>query len=364
MANRKRIFWSSDLHIGHAGVIKFSNRPFRDVDHMHQILLNNFNAMLTDHTVLYILGDVGLCSSDIMSKFIRQLKGTKVLVLGNHDKKLNAMYNIGFDVVLNNATMQIAGEIVSMSHCPLLGVFREDTTNMRGSDGTENWHGESRKKARPFTMVDNGQFHLQGHIHSPNGGKSRRELHRQYDIGVDSNNYRPVSISQIESWIARVKQKENNWKDIPNFEGYKVNEFGQIKSFKRYPKGKLIKPYTDKDGYLCASLRVNNKSKAIKVHRAVALAFLPNPNNLPQVNHKNCHKKDNELCNLEWVSNTENQRHAWMNDRKTIKLTVENVKLIKELLKQGKTNTEISKMFEVDQTTISNIKTGKIWKKV
>jgi calcineurin-like phosphoesterase family protein len=209
--NRKRIFFTSDLHIGHANVIKFSNRPFRDVEHMHQSLIKRFNAVLTDHTVLYVLGDVGICGSEMMADVIGQIKGTKVLILGNHDKKSNAMYNIGFDVVLNNAMMMIAGEIVTMSHCPLLGVYRENTEGMRNHDGTENWHGELRKKARPFTMKDNGQFHLHGHIHSPNGGKSQKILGRQFDVGVDANNYRPVSISEIESWIAKYKQ-EKKWK--------------------------------------------------------------------------------------------------------------------------------------------------------
>lgn len=331
---------------------------------MHQVLVNNYNSVATDHTLCYFLGDMGLCGSDTMTKVIRQLKGTKVLILGNHDKKHNAMYNIGFDVVLNAARLQICGQPVTMSHCPLLGVYRENTEGMRGVTSSENWHGESRDSRKPFTVTNEGQFHLSGHIHSPNGGKSRRELHRQYDVGVDANNYRPVSISQIESWITKVIQKENDWRDIPDFPDYKVNTFGQIKSFKRYPKGKLIRPYEDKDGYFCASLRQNGTSKAIKVHRAVAMAFLSNPDNLPQVNHKNCHKKDNEVCNLEWVSNTENQRHAWMNDRKTVKLKVEDVRLIKKLLQEGRSNTEIANNFGVDQTLISNIKTGKIWKEV
>jgi calcineurin-like phosphoesterase family protein len=206
MSNRKRIFFTSDLHIGHANVIKFSNRPFKDVDDMHESFIKRFNAVLTDHTVLYVLGDVGMCGSDVMTKVIRQIKGTKVLVLGNHDKKSNAMYNVGFDVVLYNATLYIANERVTLSHCPLYGVYREDTGGMRGSDGTENWHGENRQSRKPFTVKDEGQFHLHGHIHSPNGGKSQKILGRQFDVGVDANNYRPVSISEIESFIAKYKQ--------------------------------------------------------------------------------------------------------------------------------------------------------------
>jgi calcineurin-like phosphoesterase family protein len=72
---------------------------------------------------------------------------------------------------------------------------------MKGYVQGDNWHGEHRQQA--YSVADEGQFHLHGHIHSPNGGKSQKILGRQYDVGVPANGYRPVSISQIESWIAK-----------------------------------------------------------------------------------------------------------------------------------------------------------------
>lgn len=210
MTNRKKIFFTSDLHIGHQNVLEFSNRPFRNLDHMHSSFIKRFNSVLTDCSILYILGDVGLCRADIITNVISQIKGTKVLILGNHDKKPNAMYNIGFDVVLYSATLYIAGQRVTMSHCPLRGVYRENTEGMRGALKGENWHGESKESRKPFTLNNEGQFHLSGHIHSPNGGKSKRILGRQFDVGVDANKYVPVSISQIESWIALTLREEKN----------------------------------------------------------------------------------------------------------------------------------------------------------
>lgn len=201
---RKGIYLWSDLHIGHQNVLKFDNRPFKNLDDMHEVLVNNYNSTVRDG-VCYFLGDIGLGKTDTVQKVISQMTGTKVCILGNHDKSVEAMYKAGFDVVLYGATMQIAGERVTLSHCPLLGVYREKCEDMKGSQTGENWHGESRPKQRIFTTKDEGQFHLHGHIHSPNGGKSQKILGRQMDVGVAANNYKPVNISVIESWIAKMK---------------------------------------------------------------------------------------------------------------------------------------------------------------
>ena len=201
--HRKPIYFSSDWHIGHANVIKYSNRPFKDCAHMHRVLINNYNACVPPEGICYFLGDMGLCKGELIKSVMDQLNGTKVLILGNHDKGVDAMYKLGFDVVMYGATLQICKQRVTLTHCPLMGVYRENTEGMRGGAVGENWHGESRQGRARFTTHDNGQFHLHGHIHSPNSGKSKKILGKQYDVGVDANNYRPVSISRIESWIAK-----------------------------------------------------------------------------------------------------------------------------------------------------------------
>jgi calcineurin-like phosphoesterase family protein len=208
MSSRKGIFVTSDWHIGHANSILFDGRPFQDLDHMHTVLVNNYNATVPADGLCYFLGDVGLAKNDEIKKVIQRLHGTKVLILGNHDGSHNAMYTAGFDVVLNAAQLAIAGEIVTMSHHPLPGIKREDTTGMHGSISGENYHGELRPNAKLYSVPNVGQFHLHGHIHSPNSGKSQRTLGRQFDVGCVANKYRPVSISEIESWIVKTKQKE------------------------------------------------------------------------------------------------------------------------------------------------------------
>jgi calcineurin-like phosphoesterase family protein len=204
--DRRPILFTSDWHIGHENVLKFDNRPFKDLDHMAEVLVNNYNASMHNKKgVGYFLGDMGWANSQSLSNVLKRLQGTKVLVLGNHDKAHESMYKTGFDVVLNGATLWIAGQRVTMTHCPLPGIPREDTSNM-GRYANENWHGE--KKNGRFSTIDMGQFHLHGHIHSPNGGKSQRVLGRQMDVGVPANDYRPVSLSQVESWIALTLQDE------------------------------------------------------------------------------------------------------------------------------------------------------------
>lgn len=119
---------------------------------------------------------------------------------------------------------------------------------------------------------------------------------------------------------------EEIWKDIKGYEGlYQVSNIGRIKSLgrtvikislkgniftKSYPE-KLLKFSKDTKGYLRTSLALNGINRTIKVHRVVAQAFIPNPNNLEQVNHKDGDKKNNNVYNLEWCNNQKNQNHSW-----------------------------------------------------
>jgi calcineurin-like phosphoesterase family protein len=152
--------------------------------------------------ICYFLGDMGLCKSEELGKVIAQLNGTKVLVLGNHDKNSHAMYNLGFDVVLNSAIIYLGDKRISMSHCPLPGIKREDME--RGLKPGENWHGEFKNQR--FTSQDlTVDFHLHGHVHKQKNEDYKTD--RQYDVGVAANNYTPVSLSTIESWIAKELKK-------------------------------------------------------------------------------------------------------------------------------------------------------------
>ena len=100
------------------------------------------------------------------------------------------------------------------------------------------------------------------------------------------------------------------WKDIPGFEGlYQANQFGQIKSLPKLGrKEKILKPDTTNKGYLKVNLYKNGEVQRKFVHRLVAETFLPNEFNLPQIDHINNDKKDNRLCNLQWINGADNLR--------------------------------------------------------
>lgn len=125
------------------------------------------------------------------------------------------------------------------------------------------------------------------------------------------------------------------WKDIEGYEGlYQVSNYGRVRSLNYGCTGqvRLLKPSKDKYGYLNITLCKNRKPKVCKVHRLVAIAFISNPLNLPEVNHKDENKENNfvwvnddgsidfKKSNLEWVSTKQNINHGTRNKRVAEKL--------------------------------------------
>lgn len=113
------------------------------------------------------------------------------------------------------------------------------------------------------------------------------------------------------------------WKDVDGYKGfYQVSNIGDVRSVDRYvnhwqggkciKKGKDLKPSLNHKGYCMVNLQINGKGGLKSIHRLVAEAFIPNPENKPQVNHINGIKSDNKVENLEWSTQSENQRHAFI----------------------------------------------------
>lgn len=106
---------------------------------------------------------------------------------------------------------------------------------------------------------------------------------------------------------------EEIFKDIRGYEGlYKVSNLGNVISYYGSKKTqKARKPITQKYGYHQLNLKKNGQLKMFLVHRLVAIAFIPNPKNLPQVNHINGIKTDNRVENLEWCTAKQNTLHSY-----------------------------------------------------
>lgn len=159
------------------------------------------------------------------------------------------------------------------------------------------------------------------------------------------------------------------WKDIDPYKGsYQVSNTGKVFSHK---VGRLLKQQYSKKMYLNVTLTGPKSTKnTLKIHRLVAEAFIRNPNNKPQVNHIDGNKENNNSSNLEWVTNQENQDHAWAMGRDRVKgerqwaskLSEKSVVTIRAKYRTGKyTYLDLAKKYNVKMCTIADVITGKSW---
>ena len=155
-------------------------------------------------------------------------------------------------------------------------------------------------------------------------------------------------------------------------ESYQISDKGRIFTKRRLDGNRIIygrelHPQITEDGYLKVGLTKNSETKRFYVHRLVAQHFIENPQNLPQVNHKDGNKFNNEVSNLEWCTKRQNQEHAVRNSlmqhgeaRPSAKLTEKDVLEIYKL-KGVLPAKEIAAHYGVSKNTINVILRGKKW---
>ena len=182
------IYFTSDLHLGHANSIEFTNRPFANVDEMNEMLIHNINSVVEKTDELWILGDFAYkVDREKVREFRNSILCKRVhLVVGNHDKDYSQDHI--FQSVQSYKELKTPYGRFVLFHYPIL-----------------EWNA-----------AHYGSVHLHGHIHStgdynsqnlskkyrdrfPEGHVEKQENLglRIYDVGVDANNYRPVSLEQI-----------------------------------------------------------------------------------------------------------------------------------------------------------------------
>ena len=162
----------------------------------------------------------------------------------------------------------------------------------------------------------------------------------------------------------------NNWKDITNFEDfYQISADGMVKSLYRLVesnghlcpvKERILKKYKGKGGYYCVHLHKDGKLYNLYIHRLVAEAFIPNPDNLPEVNHRNELKTDNRVENLEWCDRKYNSNYG----TRTKRLTEKQQKPVyqymgDELIKEWSSAKEAADYFGINRGCICDVCRGR-----
>lgn len=181
------LFFTSDLHFGHEKIIKACRRPFNSVEEMDHKLVDNWNATVGTRDDVYILGDFAMrLDMARIHEILEQLKGRKHLIFGNHDHEISR-HRYYFRDVLS-----------SMRDLYLLRLPRFDRRLVLCHYPMMFWCGDYDPKF----------IHLYGHIHNnAHDMVWASHLRNAYNVGVDVNNYRPISIDEVLEKI-RVHNEE------------------------------------------------------------------------------------------------------------------------------------------------------------
>lgn len=155
------------------------------------------------------------------------------------------------------------------------------------------------------------------------------------------------------------------WKDVEGYEGlYQVSNLGRVKSLgnNKNRKEKIMKISKNKDGYLYIDFHRNGKHKKFLIHRLVAQTFLDNPNNLPQVNHKDENPTNNSVDNLEWCNSKYNNNYGTRNNKASNTLSKPILQFTKtgEFIRKWDSATQVKKEIGINQGDISNCLKGNL----
>ena len=178
------IFFISDLHVGHANVIKYDGRPFKTTDEMHVELIKRWNSVVGPDSIVYFLGDLSFTRSDMTKWFVWQLNGKIHVIAGNHDKPKDLRSLGRFEEVHDYGTE--------------IGVYDEDSLQSRGSQGYQKIV-MAHYPILSWNKSHYGAWHLHGHCH----GSLMKTMPEYYkrkvmDVGCNMIDYTPISYAQVK----------------------------------------------------------------------------------------------------------------------------------------------------------------------
>lgn len=174
-------FFISDLHFGHEKAIIFDNRPFKNIEDMDRALVSNWNGVVSADDTVYILGDVSWYAAEKTAKILHSLKGTKILIKGNHDYFVrDELCKSEFKEIRDYKEIKLNGDDIILSHFPIM-MFNKQMYNA---------------------------IHLYGHVHTAPDYyrllsyiEDIKEVHpcNMYNVGcmIDYMNYTPKTLEQI-----------------------------------------------------------------------------------------------------------------------------------------------------------------------
>ena len=187
MKNEKQIWFTSDTHFGHANVIRFNKRPFKDVEQMDAILIKNWNSVVGYQDDVYHLGDFSLTSAERSLRILEQLNGRIHLIKGNHEKS----------VLEKSFTREKFAWIKDYYE------LKVDDPDARGK------HGQQSIVLLHYAMKvwnksHHGSWHLYGHSH----GSLPDDINSlSFDVGVDSHDYFPISYDEVKRIMSKKEFK-------------------------------------------------------------------------------------------------------------------------------------------------------------
>ena len=187
-----KIWFVSDMHIMHKNIIEYSHRPFKDVEEMNETLINNWNKTVPEDGIVFDLGDFAIGGSKVWNDALSRLRGKHYLIMGNHDmKNYRESYSKYFELVTQQMYIQVDDVSIYLNHFPFLC-----------------FGGAYREQHNVFAL--HGHVHLEEHADGKDIERVRKySFPTQYDVGVDNNDYKPVSFWKVKQIIEKQIQEYN-----------------------------------------------------------------------------------------------------------------------------------------------------------